>query len=331
MTSWSQFYLNSNVMRLFLLALICTLVRLEAQQAPPVPAPLGPPLPPALPPLPPVPLDFRQLLSMPASEREKALAGRSPADRQIIEAKLKEYDALSPEEREMRLRAVQLRLYLRPLMQVAPSNRAERIAAIPEPDRDLINRRLANWDRLPGELQRELLENESALSALVHPDIALPRGSTGAPGLPPQQRPILEGAIERWNALPEEKRRQINEHFQSIFQLDDREKARFLEPLSEPERRQMLYTLRTFRGLTPAQREACLAGVHKFTELSAEERQTFLRNAELWQEMPPRDRQLWREIVARFRIQRAPLPPMPPPPLPRVPRPPESTLVATNN
>src|SRR5687767_12473843 len=90
------------------------------------------------PPLPPVPLDFRQLLAMTPAEREKILATRSPQDRQLLEAKLKEYDALSPEQREARLKSLQLRLYLRPLMKMDHSNRVERLATIPEADRELI-------------------------------------------------------------------------------------------------------------------------------------------------------------------------------------------------
>ena len=296
---------------------------------PAVPVFLGPPLPSPLPPLP--QLDFRQLLSMTATQRQAVLANRTAADRQVLEAKLKEYDALSPDERETRLRAVQLRLYLRPLMKMAASNRVERLKAIPEPDRESIVRRLAIWDQMPPQLQREVMENESVLSALVHPDFALPRAGGSPPGAPSRPDASVDGAIEHWNSLSEEKRREINEHFQAVFQLDDREKAKFLEPLTETERRQMVYTLQAFRRLTPAQREVCFSGVHKFAELSPAERHSFLHNVTLWQEMTPKDRQLWREIAARFRIQRALPPPMPPPRIPHAAPQPAVTALATNN
>src|SRR2546425_3733073 len=68
------------------------------------------------PPLPPLPLDFRQLLAMAPAEREKILAARSTEDRQILEGKIREYESLPPPEREARLRSLQLRLYVRPLI-----------------------------------------------------------------------------------------------------------------------------------------------------------------------------------------------------------------------
>jgi hypothetical protein len=282
------------------------------------------------PPLPPAPMDFRQLLAMSAAEREKVLAGRTPQDRQIIEAKLKEYDALSPEAREQRLRAVQLRLYLRPLMKVPPSNRVERIAKIPEPDRTLIVERLAAWDRLPAETQREMLENVLAVSVLVHPELALPRGRMAAE-LTPQQQAAVQRAVARWRELPEDKRRQLDEQFQRIFQLNEQETAKSLQGLSEIERRRIQNTLEAFWSLKPAQRDACIAGVQKFRELSPLERSEFLRNAELWQEMSPEDRKVWRELVTRFRTPRPPALPILPPALPRVPVQPKSLLTATND
>src|SRR5947209_4367102 len=55
------------------------------------------------PPIPPVksPVDqFRDLLALPTAERESRLTNRPPATRQRILAKLQEYDAMKPDERE---------------------------------------------------------------------------------------------------------------------------------------------------------------------------------------------------------------------------------------
>jgi hypothetical protein len=269
---------------------------------------------------------------MSAAEREQALAGRSAEARKILESKLKEYEALPPEEREIRVRAVQFRVYLRPLMEVPASNRVDQLARIPEPDRTLIAERLQHWDQLSPDLRSELLQNESALSALIHPELALPRGRPNAEATVKHQA-AMEVAIQRWHALPEEKRRQLQQHFHLVFRLDDEQKEKSFQTLNETERRQMDRTVQTFRALTPAQRDACIASVQRFTELSSHERAEFLRNVELWQDMTPKERQLWREMVARFRVRRPPPPPPPLPPraLPSVPVRGLDSMVATNN
>lgn len=280
-----------------------------ADQAPAPAATAGRPVP--APPLPPVPLDFRQLLAMTPAEREKTLATRAPQDRQLLEAKLKEYDALSPEEREDRLKSLQLRLYLRPLMKMDQSNRVERLATIPEADRELITKRLKLWDQLSPELQKEFLDNEFALRILLQPELAVPVGSFNAT-LSPQQRMAIEKAIERWRLLPEGERRRIHEHFQIFFELDDAEKNKRLEDLTDGERRQIERTVRMFESLPPQKREACLAGLERFTQLPKQEREQFLKNAQLWQNLSPEQRKLCRELVMRYSIpQPPPVPPLP--------------------
>ena len=74
---------------------------------------------------------FRQLLAMTPDEREVFLTNRSPQIRAGILAKVNEYEALDPNERELRLRATELRWYLLPLLQESPGNRAARLAQIP--------------------------------------------------------------------------------------------------------------------------------------------------------------------------------------------------------
>ncbi len=87
----------------------------------PVPAMLMPP---------PSPIDhFRHLLALPPPQREAALANKTPVVRQQILAKVNEYAALDPTERELRLRATELRWYLIPLMRAAPGDREAQLAA----------------------------------------------------------------------------------------------------------------------------------------------------------------------------------------------------------
>ena len=156
----------------------------------------------SLPPLPPPALDFRQLLAMPAAEKEKLLASKSPQHRRILEAKMLEYESLKPEEREPRLRALQVRLYLRQLIKMPPSNRVERLATIAEPDRKLIEERLEQWNQLPQVDQQKVLENQWAIIIIARsPPMPVSSQVSLAANLSPKQRQI-ESEIDRWNALP---------------------------------------------------------------------------------------------------------------------------------
>ena len=97
-------------------------------------------------PTPPVPkppiVYFRELLALRPEELEQSLAGKSEAQRNFLKAKLQEYTSLNPEEREARLRATELRWYLRPLMEMHPTNRVSSLAAIPGDYRTLVEKRL---------------------------------------------------------------------------------------------------------------------------------------------------------------------------------------------
>ena len=110
---------------------------------------------------------FRELLAMTPAERENYLTNRPPGIRDRILAKVREYEALDPNERELRLRATELRWYLLPLMHESPTNRAARLAAIPDDLRPLVKNRLQQWDILPPPLQ-DGISGERARPALFH-------------------------------------------------------------------------------------------------------------------------------------------------------------------
>ena len=158
---------------------------LAAETVPPVPAPqklLSAPANLLLPPVPhsksPVDL-FRELLVMTPAGRNNYLTNRPPAIRARIVAKLREYEALDPNERELRLRATELRWYLLPLLQVSPTNRAARLAAIPDDLQPLVKKRLQQWQILPPPMQAEFMESERALRYFTHVD-----SSNSPPGRP---------------------------------------------------------------------------------------------------------------------------------------------------
>jgi hypothetical protein len=303
----------------------------------------GPVNPPKPPPVPRTPVDlFRELLAMPPAEREKAVTNRSSQARAFLEGKLKEFESLSAPVREERLQTLQLRWHLLPLMRISPSQRAARLNALLEGDRRLVEERLAQWDQLPEELQRKVLENENVIRLFIRPETNAPRIEITSTNLWASQREQMEKDQARWQAMSEQDHQRILDEHERLFKLNARERERILNRMADQERRQMETTLRRFARLPTPQREACLRGFQKFTALSPREQEEFLTNAERWQAMTPKDRQLWRDLVARLQ----PKPPLPPglraktPPLPPgatakkpVPpaRPPASSRALTTN
>lgn len=257
----------------------------------------GPPLPPA--PVLKSPVDsFRSLLVLPSNERRAQLASRTPEIRAKILAKIQEYQSLSAEERELRLKATELRWYLQPLLLSGPTNRPVQLAMVPASVRDLVATRIAQWDRFPQTVQQLMLTNRATPNYLV----------TGAPtNLPP---------------LPTTKiHERMGQHFNQLFELTPKEKEAVLATLSDVERRQMEKTLAAFGELTPPQRQQCIISFTKFTSMSDAEQAEFLRSAARWSAMSPTERQAWRELVSsapkvpplpNLTRKAPPLPPAPP-------------------
>jgi hypothetical protein len=284
-----------------------------------LPASITPPLPQAQSPV----FFFRQLLAMTPKERENYLTNRPPEIRDRIMDKVREYLALGPDERELRLNATELRWYLLPLLRESPTNRSARLAQVPDNLRDLVASRLEQWDALTPESRQEFLDNEQTLHYFSHVDPA----NMAAPGQPPAPG---NNAQARWNALPEDERQKITAQFNRFFDLTPDEKRKTLNTLSDAERVQMEKTLQSFDKLPPAQRLQCIRAFTQFAGMSLAERAEFLKNAERWSQLPPKERQAWRDLVAQVPLW----PPLPRPPI-MPPLPPHLTphsrpTVATN-
>jgi hypothetical protein len=264
-----------------------------------------------LPPMPHLksPVDlFRELLAMTPAGRENYLTNRTPGIRARILAKVREYEALDPNERELRLRATELRWYLLPLLHESPTNRAARLAAVPDDLQPLVKNRLRQWDILPPTMKAEFLESERTLRYFTHVD---PSSSPPLPPLPQDQRSHRgPGGSDsaNWNALAEDQRQKITAQCNQFFELTPMEKKKTLNTLSNAERQQMEKTLETFGELPPGQRLKCIRAFTEFAGLSAQEKQDFLKNAQRWAQMSPKDRQTWRDLVTHV----PEWPPMPP-------------------
>jgi hypothetical protein len=279
----------------FCLAILAVALNGWSQTNPPIPAPLSgksvvaatnlmPPMPAVQSPV----SFFRQLLMMSPAERNDSLASRTPEARARILAKVREYKALNPDEREVRLGATELRWYLTLLMPLAPADRSGLLAQVPPELQPLVKSRLLQWDVLPPSLKDEFLANEKTLHYLTQ---------TSVPSATNTQPDRIAG------------------QFSQILELTAREKQHLLGMLSATERAQMEKTLQTFDQLPVQQRTQCIRNYAKFAGMSGAERAEFLKNAESWSKMSPQERQAWRDLVANVPLW-PPAPAAIPPPLP---------------
>lgn len=275
-----------------------------------------------LPQLPPLksPVDtFRELLGLSGVERAQKLADYSPTSRERLLVKLREYQALNPDECELRLRATELRWWLLPLMRQPATNRVASLGLIPAHLHPLIEGRLQVWDLLPPPMQQELLDNADVAQLFLRVQGLTPgQRENILKSLSPERRRLLETGLEHWTGMNAEERRQTCERFDRYFELSQREREKVLRTLTESERQQMEATLRSFEQLPREKRIVCVRSFAKFASMDIAERQQFLKNVERWKEMSPAERQAWRKLVSRV-PEFPPLPPgfgETPPPLP---------------
>lgn len=240
---------------------------------------------------------FRQLLAMSPAERKQALTNRPAGIQKLILAKIREYESLKPDDRELRLRVTELRWYLMPLLTESGTNRAALMALVPNEYRPSIQQRLMTWALLPPNLRTELLTNDLAIRYMIATgEERTNLLSTMSPGRQEQ----LKKSIEQWQSLPEAQREKIMARFSRFFDLSAAEKKKALNTLSAAEQQQIERTLRTFEGLDPLKRARCIHSFEKFANLSLEERQQFLKNAERWKIMSADERQRWRDLVEKI-------------------------------
>lgn len=254
---------------------------------------------------------FRELLAMKADEREKFLEGRPAEIRKRLLEKVQEYEAMKPDAREFTLAATQIHWYLDQFLRTSPTNRAAQLASIPEAYRQVVNDRLQKWDRLPPELQKEVLEHKTTTHFFLGQDSDAARVTPPPPPLPPMP-------LTQLSRVPPEQRELMYSSFKRFFDLPDNAKQKIIATIPEGERPQMLKTLEALERLPKEQRDRGLQSIGALASMSAEQQQEFFQNAGRWKEMPPAERQVWRRMVDR-------LPPMPPgagmPPLPMLPMP----------
>jgi hypothetical protein len=282
-----------------------------AEQTPPVPPPSLPASPVSI---------FRMLLTTNEAGRTQWLAAKMPEQRRFLEGKIVEYSNLSAEEREKRLQSLQLRWYLPRLMKLPPDERDARLAFISEPVRSLLKSKLEIWDKMPAELQKDLLDNEQAIAIFMYAGVG--SASDGVfQALSAERQEELRRQFEDLNKLPDNRRAKILLNFKRFFEMPLTEQNKTLQKLQPTDAAKVKQTLATFEILPPPLRGQALDGFQKFSGLSPEDRAAFLKSAERWQSMSNAEKAKLRLMVLKLQSVQAippPMPPMPPPTRPNL-------------
>ena len=272
---------------------------------------------------PPIPISkspvdlFRDLLAMTPAARENYLAKKSPTVRQRILAKVHDYEAMTPSERELRLRATDLRWYVLSIMQAPAGDHAAQLAMVPEAERQLVADRLQEWEQFPAEEQKAVLKYEKTMEQFEDKNLDVSAATNSVKSqIAPPQRPDSFQNLDNFLQLPPDQRKQMYASFQKFFDLTDAEKQKTLRALPVAQRAQTAGAMQTLASMSPEEREQYLKAVNRFSNMSDAERREFMKNAQQWQQLTPAERQAWRSLVKHLTRQ----PPLPPgvilPPMP---------------
>jgi hypothetical protein len=250
---------------------------------------------------------FRQALQSTPEEQQALLASRAPKHRAYLEAQLREFSGLSPAESEARLRLLELRYYLRPLLKMPASNRTEQLRLVPTHYRAAVQDRLSAWDALSPSEREGLLDDHAAASWLCRSPAGQARAASTA-----TEPPRLESTFARWQRLSATEKRRMVESLERFFQFDESQKDRTLREVSRQGQTEVADFMAQLDELPPAERQKCLHALERFAGLPRSERQRFLQNAVRWAAMSDEERRAWRNLQAK-------LPPLPPTLPPRPP------------
>jgi hypothetical protein len=266
------------------------------------------------PPLPPMPPlwsvgGFRELLQRPIAERETLLSGMPTTQREFLQRKLAEYDALPAPDRELKLRTSELRYLLVPLLRMGAEQRAGLLERLPEETRTLLSARLAQWDALAPELRQEFLDSHAVLDYFARVE-GLPAAwrARDLETMPEPSRRNLDAGLTRWNSLSPVEQQRITRQSAQFFELKDDEKQVVLGKLPVSDRESLRTTMAAIEQLPAGERDRCLGALRQFTSMSPEQRQRFMTAVARWQAMSPEEQNRWREISRKL----PPLPPLPP-------------------
>lgn len=255
---------------------------------------------------------FRQLLQMNAADRERVLASRSEASRAVLVRKLREYQALSPQDVESRLQALEFHHYLRLLLNAPASMRSAWLQQVPLPYRRVCEQRLQLWSVLPPEIRSYMQGRAETFQWLTRWESA--SGSQREQlmaSLAPAQRQAMEHDFKEWTAMTPQQREQTWRSTRLLFEMSRSEQQRVLGMVSESQRASAARFVKHVDDIPRDQRGVYLDGCLKFAQLDPAQRARFLMGWERWKAMSEPEREVWRQLAVR--VHRMPAPPVPDP------------------
>ncbi len=228
---------------------------------------------------------------------------------------------MSKEDREAALQGLRVWYYLREMVKYPAEIRSIALTMIPGADRELVEIRLKRWDKLPPDLQTEVMEHERMFRYVLQLDgLNRAQQEALAHDLPESLREKWDDRLEKWHHLTLERRQQIYGQFQKMFNLSPRERNKVLETLSEQDRTQAERSLLIFQALEKlplAEQKACIDAFLSFIESPPNSNQRNQRLEELsrWRAYPADVKASWNSV---FKF----VPPLPgqQPPLPGTPQ-----------
>ena len=268
--------------------------------------------PPALPPPTPPPVvnpvrRFQELWKLDAGGREAALTGKTEWQQRYLRERLAEFDTLAPTEREVRLRLMELRYYLLMLVRTPPDQRTERLKEVPAKDRDLLAERLQDWERLPANQQKELIENETMLSHLSWFETgSAEQREASLRAWSPQTRQEFEADLYRWRGLQQAERERMTRNFNRFFDLSNRQKQEStLDRVSEADRANVSVPWPRLNNCLDRPVQVPRGAQSVRWNDGGRTIPVSLQNAARWQSMSPEEKRVWRQVATHINATRS--------------------------
>lgn len=263
-----------------------------------------------LPPIPTIadsPVKFlSDLLEASIDERSEILGRRSLERRAFWERKVREYEQLPEAFRRARLRTAQLHWYLALMIQLPDELRSIRVEQIPETDRVLVKRRMAQWDKLPGDLRVDILGNIKVMQYFARLVSSSPEQRAVLMRTSSESNNPMNDAQLSWQTLSPHRRQQMFDAYASFFELPKMKQEAAVAKIPVPVRTQLKERLSELLRMQLDERQKCIIALHAFAEMTPEERTIFRGNAQRWRAMDASERQFWTVFVKQL----PPLPPM---------------------
>lgn len=237
------------------------------------------------------------------------LSSKTKERRAFWARKIDEYERLPKSLRQDRLKIAQLHWYIALLIPISADAREKRLAQIPEGERDLVQRCLERWDKLPEDARAEVMNNFKLTRYFARGET---RSSVPPPLPPASSRPGKRDnpSAQAWESSPLEKRREMLAAYARFYELPASRQEAALEKMPFSFRRECESQRNELLRMPPEQRQRTLNSLRAFAKMSPEEQARFRENAKRWKDMTPQERNFWMRYVEQLPKRSPPMPPV---------------------